>query len=66
MPRRDKKDRLGVPAEVVTEDVEGIEGIAEGMGDLFGGTPLDHKGAQSLVLAVLGQPRFEEKAAELT
>ncbi len=66
MARGDKKDGFGFPAEVMAEDIEGVERIAESASDLIGGTPFDHKGAQSLVLTVLGQPRLEEEAAELT
>ena len=64
--RGDKEDRLGLPAEVVAQDVKGIERVAEGAGDVFGGAALDQVSAQGLVLAVFGQAGFEEEAAELT
>ena len=61
-----KKTGSGFSAEVVTQDVEGIEGVAEGAGDVFGGPALDQVSAQGLVLAVFGQAGFEEEAAECT
>ena len=60
----DKKDRVRLAAEVVAQDVKGIERVAEGAGDVFGGPALDQIGAQGLVLAVFGQAGFEEEAAE--
>ena len=45
---------LGVVAEVVAQDTEGAWGIAEGAGDLVGGTLLDEVGAEGLVLALFG------------
>jgi hypothetical protein len=50
-----KKDRVRLPAEVVAQDVKGIERVAEGAGDVFGGLALDQISAQGLVLAVFGQ-----------
>jgi len=46
--------------------LEGIEGVAKSPRHLFGGTALDEESAQGLVLAVFGQERFQEEAAELT
>jgi hypothetical protein len=51
---------------MVTKDVEGIEGVAEGAGHIFGKTALDQVSAQGLVLAMFRQAGFEEEAAELT
>ena len=45
--------------------MKGVEGVAEGAGDLFSGATLDQESAEGLVLAVLGQARFAEEAAEL-
>ena len=61
-----KKDRIWLPAEVVAQDVKGIERVAEGASDVFGGPPLDQISAQGLVLAVFGQAGCEEEAAEFT
>ena len=66
MPGADKEEWGGLAAEVVAKDVKGVKGVAEGAGDLFGGTLLDQKSAQRLILAVFGQARFEEEAAEIT
>ena len=52
---RDEEKRLVFPAEVMTENMEGIEGIAEGACDLFGGAAFDDISAKGLVLAVFGQ-----------
>jgi len=57
---------LGLAAEMMAKDVKGIEGVAKGASDFRSGATLDQIGAQGLVLAVFGQARFEEKAAELT
>jgi hypothetical protein len=65
MARGDKEGRLRVAAEVMAQDVKGIERIAEVLGDVLGGPTLDQVGAQGFVLTVLGQARFEEEAAEL-
>jgi hypothetical protein len=61
-----KKDRVRLPAEVVAQDVKGIERVAEGAGDVFGGLALDQISAQGLVLAVFGQAGFVEEAAKFT
>jgi hypothetical protein len=66
MARSHEEDRLKLAAEVVAQDVKGVEGVAEGTGDLFAGMPLEQKSAQGLVLAVFRQARFEKEAAELT
>ena len=60
-----KEGGLGFSAEMMTEDMERIEGVAKSARHLFGGTALDQESAQGLVLAVFGQERFQEKAAEL-
>jgi hypothetical protein len=57
---------LGFTAEMMTKDVKGIERVAKGASDFWSGAALDQIGAQGLVLAVFGQARFEEKAAECT
>src|SRR6266478_1885064 len=41
---RDEKNRSVFPAEVMAENMEGIEGIAESARDLFGGAALDDIG----------------------
>jgi hypothetical protein len=51
---------------MVTKDVEGIEGVAEGASNVLGETALNQVSAQGLVLAVFRQAGFEEEAAELT
>jgi hypothetical protein len=51
---------------MVTKDVEGIEGVAEGAGNVLGETALDQVSAQGLVLAVFRQAGLEEETAELT
>src|SRR5207253_3520531 len=66
VPRREQKGGVGFSAKVVTEDVEGIEGVAEGAGNVLGETALDQVSAQGLVLTVLRQTGLEEEAAELT
>jgi hypothetical protein len=66
VPRREKKYRVGFSAKMVTKDVEGIEGVAEGAGNVLGETALDQVSAQGLVLAVFRQAGFEEEAAEFT
>ena len=66
MARGDEKGRLRLTSEVMAENIERIERIAEGAGDLLGGAALDEESTQRLVLTMLGQPRLEEEAAELT
>jgi len=66
VPRREKKGGVGFSAKMVTKDVEGIEGVAEGAGHLFSETALEQVSAQGLVLAVFRQAGFEEEAAEFT
>ena len=61
----DEELRLGVVAEVVTQDLERAGRVAKGTGDLGRGTVLDEVGAQGLVLALLGRRRFEEEALRL-
>jgi hypothetical protein len=57
---------LGFSAKMMTEDVEGIAGIAKSARHLLGGTALDQVSAQGLVLAMFGQARFQEEATKLT
>ena len=53
---------LGVVAELVAKDPQGVGGITEAVGDLRAGQFLHKKGAQSLVLAVERGLRAEEEA----
>ena len=62
--RGGKKDRGRLTAEMVAQDIKGIERVAKSAGDLPGGPSLDQEGAQGFVLAVFGQLGLEEKAAE--
>jgi len=62
--RGDEEGGRGVTAEVVAQDVQGAQGIAEGAGDFLGGAALNQESPQSVVLALLGEARFEEKPAE--
>ncbi|MGB7464868.1 MAG: hypothetical protein WBW14_18390 [Candidatus Acidiferrum sp.] len=64
--RREKKGGMGFSAEMVTKDMKGIEGVAEGAGHVFGEPALDQVSAQGLVLAVFRQTGFEEEAAKCT
>ena len=57
---------MGFSAKMVTEDVEGIEGVAGGARHFFDGTALDQVSAQRLVLAVFREAGFQEEAAECT
>src|SRR6267142_4281225 len=66
VPRREKKGGMSFAAKMVTKDVEGVEGVAEGAGHVFGETALDQISAQGLVLAVFRQAGFQEEAAEGT
>ena len=61
----DEELRLGVVAEVVTQDLERAGRVAKGTGDLGGGNVLDEVSAQGLVLALPGRRRFEEEALRL-
>jgi hypothetical protein len=60
-----EEGRLGVVAEVVTQDAESPRRAAKGPGDGLGRMPLDIKGAKGLVLPLFGQGRFEEEAVGL-
>ena len=66
VPRGEKKGGVGFPTKMVTKDVEGVERVAEGAGNVLGETALDQVSTQGLVLAVFRQARFEEEAAEFT
>jgi hypothetical protein len=57
-----EEGRLGVVAEVVTQDAESPWRVAKGLGDGLGRMPLDIKSAEGLVLPLFGQGRFEEEA----
>jgi len=52
---------VGVMAELVAEDPQGIVGVAEAAGDLGSGRLLDEEGAQGFVLAVERGLRAEEE-----
>jgi len=52
---------VGVMAELVAEDPQGIVGVAEAAGDLGAGQLLDEEGAQGLVLALERGLRAEEE-----
>jgi hypothetical protein len=62
---RNEKDWIRVAAKVVTEDVEGADGVAEVAGDLFWGPVIDKVSPKSLVDALFGVPGFEEKSAAI-
>src|SRR5947207_14558194 len=66
VPRREKTGGMSLSAKMVTKDVEGVEGVAEGAGDVFGETALDQISAHGLVLAVFRQAGFQEEAAKCT
>src|SRR5258707_2684405 len=57
---------MSFSAKMVTKDVEGVEGVAEGAGHVFGETALDQISAQGLVLAVVRQAGCQGEAAEGT
>src|SRR5258706_15986656 len=57
---------MSLSAKMVTKDVEGVEGVAEGAGHVFGETALDQISAQGLVLAVFREAGFQEEGAEGT
>jgi hypothetical protein len=52
---------LGAVAELMAEDTEGADGIAETAGDVAGGFFIDEVGAESLVLAPHGELWGEEE-----
>ena len=60
---RHEEDGVGLPTEVVTQDVERGHRVAERTGRRVGGPPLDEVGAERLVLPLLRRPRLEEEAA---
>lgn len=64
--RSEEEVALGVVAELVTEDSESSRGVAEAAGGLAGGEVIDKKGAESLVLALLGVSRTEEEVLGLS
>jgi len=53
---------LGVVAELVAKDPQGVGGITEALGGLGSGQLFDKVGAQGLILAVEGGFRGEEEA----
>jgi hypothetical protein len=64
--RAEEEGGVGVAAEVMAEDVEGADRVAEGRGDFLGGAIFEEVGAKGFVLALFGGSGFEEEAAEAT
>ena len=62
---RGEKERIRISSEVVAEDMERTDGIAESPGDLLRWTAFDEIGAQGLIHAVLGVTWFEKEAAAI-
>lgn len=60
-----EKDWIGIPAEMMTQDMEGPDGITEGSCDLFGWPVFDEVGAKSLVLTLPGMAGLEKEAADI-
>jgi hypothetical protein len=46
--------RIGVAPELMAQDTEGSRGVAEGAGDLVGGTVFDEERTQRFVQALTG------------
>ena len=63
-PWRDEEDGIGIPTEVVAQDVKSGHRVAEGAGHLLGGTPLDEIGAESLVLPLLRRSEVRGRSGE--
>jgi hypothetical protein len=61
-----EKDWVGIPAEMMTQDMEGPDGVTEGTRDLFGRPVFDEVGAQGLVLPLPGRAGLKEEAADIT
>ena len=61
--RRYEKDRIGVPAKMMAENMEGTDRIAKSTGDILRLAAFDKIGTEGLIGAVLGVPRFKEEAA---
>jgi hypothetical protein len=61
---RDKKDRLGFTAEVMTKDMERVGRVSEGTSHFLRRTALDEVSAKGLILALFGVLGFEEEAAD--
>jgi len=60
-----KERRVGLVAEVVTEDAEGPGRVAESASGLLGGLASDEISAEGLVLPLFWQGGFQEKAARV-
>ena len=60
-----KERRVGLVAEVVTEDAEGRGRVAESASGLLGGLASDEISAEGLVLPLFWQGGFQEKAARV-
>jgi hypothetical protein len=63
---RKEENRIGIPAEMVAENMEGSDGVAESFGDIFRSATFDEIRSECFVHAVLGVVRFEEIAAATT
>jgi len=59
-----KKDWVGSPAEMMTQDMERSDRVTEGSCDLFGWPVFDEIGAKSLVLTLPGMAGLEEETAD--
>ena len=59
---RDKKDRIRVSAEVMTQDVIRANSVAEVARDVFWGTAINEIGPEGLVDALFGTTRLKEES----
>lgn len=55
-----------IAAEVVGQDTESADGVAEGGGDLRGRAAFEELGAEGLVLALARGGRLQEETAQFT
>jgi len=62
-PGTNKEHGIGLPAEVIAENMEGAWRIAELMSDFFGWLALQEIGAEGLVLALSGMAGLSEEAS---
>jgi hypothetical protein len=60
-----EEPRIGIAPEVMAEDVESGDGIAEALCDVLGALLLDEVGTEGFVLALFGEAGFEEEAADV-
>ena len=61
-----EKERLGVAAEMMAEQVEGTGGVTESAGNLRDGLVLDEISAEGFILALLWLIRFKKESADVT